>query len=408
MVEEEPPHRGSDESKIAVTIPNGKIVEARHLLDRLPVAAYLCDPSGLITYYNQRARELWGRAPKLNDPGERFCGWFRFYSTEDGSPLGHDHSWMALALRAQKEYNNRELVIERPDGERRTVLANANPIWNDSGELIGAINVLTDITERKRAEEECLQLREALLKRGRLNFAEEIAAGITHELSQPLTAILTYSEACTALLDSGEADIAALVSAHEQIAKLGKRVAGILRYLRGLLSKTPLQQEAVDLPVLVRETVNYISAASGHGEQSARMRVEVPESLPRIKADPIQIQLVLVNLMRNSLEAMSDPGVERRELTVTGEPGPDNMVTVTVRDTGRGFDEELQELLVYPFFTTKSESIGLGLPVAVSIIEAHGGRLWATREHEAGTTSFHFTVPRAGERDADEAGGTGK
>ena len=123
----------------------------RRLLEKLPAAAYTCDPEGLITFFNRHAVRLWGRAPKLNDPEDRFCGSFRLYAP-DGSPIGHDRSWMALALETGREYNEREIVIERTDGRRCAALAHANPIHGDSGELLGGVNVLVDITERKRAE----------------------------------------------------------------------------------------------------------------------------------------------------------------------------------------------------------------------------------------------------------------
>jgi two-component system CheB/CheR fusion protein len=126
----------------------------RRLLEKLPAGAYTCDAEGLITYFNQHAVQLWGRAPKLNDPADRYCGSFKLFSP-DGSPIAHDQCWMALALKMDKEYNRREIVIERPDGQRLTALAHANPIHDESsGELLGAVNVLVDITERKRAEDE--------------------------------------------------------------------------------------------------------------------------------------------------------------------------------------------------------------------------------------------------------------
>src|SRR5918994_3559473 len=125
----------------------------RLLLEKLPAGAYTCDPKGLITYFNQHAVRLWGRAPKLNDPEDRFCGSFKLFSV-DGAPIDHDRCWMALALKTNEGYNKREIVIERPDGRRLTALAHANPFHDQSGNLIGAVNVLVDISERKRAEEE--------------------------------------------------------------------------------------------------------------------------------------------------------------------------------------------------------------------------------------------------------------
>src|SRR5437870_10576556 len=113
-------------------LPSGPLtlnteVRFRCLLEKLPAGAYTCDPDGLITNFNQHAVQLWGRAPKLNDPTDRFCGSLKLYAT-DGSPIAHDQCWMALALKNQLEYNGHEIVIERPDGQRRTTLAYANPI----------------------------------------------------------------------------------------------------------------------------------------------------------------------------------------------------------------------------------------------------------------------------------------
>lgn len=143
-VETESTHLWQEES-------SGPEWQFRQLLDKLPAGAYTCDAKGLITYYNQQAVETWGRAPALNDPVDRFCGSFKLYWT-DGTPIRHDQCWMARALFDQREYNGEEIVVERPDGERRTVLAHANPIRDESGTLLGAVNVLVDITGRKQAE----------------------------------------------------------------------------------------------------------------------------------------------------------------------------------------------------------------------------------------------------------------
>ena len=122
------------------------------LLAKLPAGAYLCDSDGLITYFNDHAVRIWGRAPELNNPVDRFCGSFKLYSS-DGKPIAHDECWMALALKTGKEYNGQEIVIECPDCTRRTVLAHANPIYDEAGNLQGAVNVLVDISDRNRVEE---------------------------------------------------------------------------------------------------------------------------------------------------------------------------------------------------------------------------------------------------------------
>ncbi len=126
--------------------------EFQQLLESLPAGAYTCDAEGLITYYNQRAIDLWGRAPQLNDPADRFCGSFKLFAV-DGTPIRHDQCWMALALRNNRPYLGEEILVERPDGRRLTALAHANPIHDSAGQVVGAVNVLVDISDRKSDEE---------------------------------------------------------------------------------------------------------------------------------------------------------------------------------------------------------------------------------------------------------------
>jgi PAS domain-containing protein len=121
-------------------------------LARLPAGAYTCDGEGLITYFNQHALQVWGRAPALHDPADRYCGSFRLFAA-DGSMIAHDECWMALAIRHRREYLGEEIVVERPDGSRATVLAYATPVLDDDGNVASAINMLVNISERKRLED---------------------------------------------------------------------------------------------------------------------------------------------------------------------------------------------------------------------------------------------------------------
>ena len=125
----------------------------RRLLEFLPVAAYTCDAAGLITYFNRQAEELWGRAPRLNDPADRWCGSFRLFDAADGSPISYDQCWTALAIKTGQPYIGQEIIIERANGERVTTLAHANPMRDEMGRLVGAVNVLVDISDQKRVEE---------------------------------------------------------------------------------------------------------------------------------------------------------------------------------------------------------------------------------------------------------------
>lgn len=169
------------------------------VLDALPAAAYLCDRDGLITYFNEHARSIWGRAPKLNDPEDRYCGSFRLYAP-DGSMVPHERCWMALALRHGIAYEGHEIVIERSDGQRFTVLAHATPLLDDEGRIRGCINVLIDITDRKQTE------------RARMIMKQRAEAAVRAEER--------VSAALEEALENLEAKQQELLEANERLARL--------------------------------------------------------------------------------------------------------------------------------------------------------------------------------------------
>jgi PAS domain-containing protein len=157
------------------------LANIHRLLEVLPSAAYTCDAEGLITYFNQLAVEVWGQKPKLNDPDYRFCGSFKLFSI-GGSPIPHTQCWMALALEENKSYNDAEIVVERPDGSRRIGLIHANPVHDESGTIIGAVNIFVDITDRKKAED---AMREGDRRKN------EFLATLGHELRNPRAGVET-------------------------------------------------------------------------------------------------------------------------------------------------------------------------------------------------------------------------
>lgn len=177
-------------SETEATLSNSELV-FRRLLDKLPAGAYTCDPDGLITYFNQHAEQLWGRQARLNDPRDRFCGSFKLFSP-DGNPINHDQCWMALALRNGKGYNGHEIIVERPGGQRLTVLAHANPIHDESGKLVASVNVLVDITQQKEGEEAVQRLNESLKQQVARRAA---AQAILHDIAMAANQARTIDDA---------------------------------------------------------------------------------------------------------------------------------------------------------------------------------------------------------------------
>ena len=194
-------------SDVEFSVPPRSDLFFRTLVDNLPAGAYICDAEGLITYYNEEALRVWGRAPALNDPAERFCGSFRLCES-DGTTVDHSRCWMALALHEEKPYKGEEIVIERPDGEKKTVLVNANPIHDEAGRLLGAVNVVVDITDRKRAEVELQEKNEllALLNRASTTMASELQLSRLVQVITDVGVELTKAEFGAFFYNSIDAD----------------------------------------------------------------------------------------------------------------------------------------------------------------------------------------------------------
>ncbi|MCI0578232.1 MAG: histidine kinase [Chloroflexi bacterium] len=218
-------------------------LEFERLLDMLPAGAYMCDADGLITYYNQRAVEIWARVPKLNDPVDRFCGSFKLLSA-DGLPLRHDQCWMALAIQNNRVYNGYEIIVEHPDGSRLNVLAYASPIRNGSGKLIGALNVLVDINDRKREEEALFRAYEELEQR----VAERTADLAANEEMARRQAARAEALANAARLLNAQLDLKSVLATVCKVMGEALNVAVILVYLFDESSQTFVFADSVGLP----------------------------------------------------------------------------------------------------------------------------------------------------------------
>jgi PAS domain S-box-containing protein len=246
-----------------------------------------------------------------------------------------------------------------------------------------------DVTERKRSEAEARQHQAELSYLLRLSTMGEMATALAHELNQPLAAITNYAKGCARRIASGIDEPSQLVPALEEIAAQAMRAGDIIRRLRSLLRKVEVRQELVDVNDLVREVARLVDAeASAH---AVRVQLDLAPQLPQVCVDAIEIEQVILNVVRNGLEAVC--GVERnqRELLLRTSMA-DDAVEIAVSDNGEGLSADITEKMFEPFFTTKPGSLGMGLSINRSIVEAHGGRLWATPNASRGTT-FRFTLP---------------
>ncbi len=249
-----------------------------------------------------------------------------------------------------------------------------------------------EIAERKRAQDRARRHRDELAHFGRVSTIGEMATSLAHELNQPLTVISGCAQFCINALRSGTGTPERLLDAMEQSAEQAGRASGIVRRVRDFIHKEAPERRPVDVNDTIGGVVEMLRADVR--EHGAELRLDLARSVPPVVADPIQIQQVVLNLARNGMEAMSDGQAGPRDLCIQTRATGNGAVEVAVRDRGRGMPAETLERLFDPFFTTKPQGLGMGLSISRTIVEAHGGRLWATSGDREGTV-FHFTLPVA-------------
>jgi PAS domain S-box-containing protein len=266
----------------------------------------------------------------------------------------------------------------------------AAPVFNENGEVVQVIEACRDVTARVRAEELARQRQVELARVARLGTMGEMAAGLAHELNQPLAAIVNYIQACLERMKGRGGDYDELRDDMEQAAAQAERAGEIIEHVRNFVHKREPERTAVDINDLVKEAVDLLRSEMRH--HGIQLRLDLADSLPPVLAEPIQIEQVIVNLVRNSLEAMSAGGRDARHLNIETLRAAGDWVEIAVRDTGAGLSAGAAEWIFDPFFTTKPDGMGMGLSISRSIIEAHGGRLWAVPNPDCGVT-FRFTLP---------------
>jgi two-component system sensor kinase FixL len=221
----------------------------------------------------------------------------------------------------------------------------------------------------------------------------ELAGGLAHEVNQPLTAVISSAQACLRLLDSGNGDAALIRDALEQIARQGTRAAEVIRRLRKHVEKGELEKAPHDLNISVAEVLELLSHE--FKVRRASVHVDAAPGLLRVPMDRVQIEQVLVNLVRNAVEAMDGEGIEPAELHIATcnavRAGVDG-VNVSVRDTGPGFAADAAQHLFDPFYTTKPDGLGQGLAICRRIVEAHHGHIWAEPAQPRGA-QINFWLP---------------
>jgi len=288
------------------------------------------------------------------------------------------------ALLAGRSAENEFRIVTR-DGQLRWLRDHARPIWGQSeGRVVRILGAARDITDRKQVEEEARRHQAALTQVARLSTMGEMAAQLAHELNQPLCTMIGNAQTAQRLLASPAPDIVELRAALGDIVTYGEHGAAVIRRLRDFLRHRQPQPVVLNVQRMIEEVASFVEADAR--QHAATARFDLADDLPAIRGDSIQLQQVLLNLVHNGLEAMESLPSSLRELVVSAHsPAPDAVV-IAVGDSGSGLTPEIIERAFEPFFTTKPGGLGLGLAICRSVVEAHGGRLWAEPGVASGAT----------------------
>jgi len=329
--------------------------------------------------------------------------WYRIFGFDpaDGAPNwekrlerihpGDRLHWKATLERAIMDKTDYDLTfrIVLPAGTVKWIRTVGHPVVTATGDLVQFIGSSTDITDHKRAEQEHEKLRQLeaeLAHINRVSMLGEMAASLAHEIKQPISAAITCANSCIEWLAHDPPNIERALATVARIDRYGKRTAEIIDRIRSFYKKSHSERELVDVNGIIDEMLALLQGEATRF--SIEMRAELATELPKTMADRVQLQQVFMNLMLNAIEAMKESG---GHFTVKSEL-QDGQLQFSVSDTGVGLPTENLDQIFSAFFTTKPQGSGMGLAISRSIVESHGGRLWASDNDGRGAT-FRFTVP---------------
>ena len=371
------------------------IVAAREREERLrsitrtaPDAIVIIDESGTIDTVNPAAERLFGYS------GTELVG--QNVKILMPSPQREAHDTHLARYRETGERRvigiGRVVVGRRKDGTTFPARLAIGEIELDQGRLFTGF--LHDITERENIQRRAGILQQELMHASRLSAMGEMASGIAHELNQPLTAVMNYTRAARRRLDRAEPDPASIAELVDKAGQQAERAAEIIKRLRGFIKKDESEHRLEPINTVVEEAAAL--ALIGANDRDIELIFSLDDTLPPVLIDRIEVQQVVLNILRNAIEAFEGPS-ERKIRIATGAASP-RQIQVDIRDNGPGLAPGIVDNPFRPFQTTKEDGLGIGLAISRTIIDAHGGRLWAENAPEGGA-AFHFLLPARGGAD---------
>ena len=341
-------------------------------------------------YWSDESYRVWGFDPLQGLPSRENM-WQRIH------PDDRDRVWEEVqeALRQKRDLVAAEFRILLPDGTVKYLEATTHHEFSSLGALVEAVSTHVDVTDRKRAQDEHERLRRLesdLAHMNRLTMMGELAASLAHEITQPIAAARTNARAAMHFLDRHPPDLGEVREALECIVADADRAGDIIDRIRDHIKKAPPRKGRFDLNKAINEVIAL--AESAITTNGVSVQTSLTEGLAPVQGDRVQLQQVVLNLILNAVEAMSTVEAGPRELLISTEQTQTGGVLVSVRDSGPGIDPDHLDRVFEAFYTTKSSGVGMGLSICRSIIDAHGGRLWADMNASRGAV-FRFTLPDA-------------
>ena len=363
------------------------------ILDTIPEAMVVIDESGAIRSFSAAAEGLFGySAAEVNGQNVKLLMPAPYREEHDG----YLHRYQRTGERRIIGIG-RVVVGQRKDGSTFPMELTVGEMRSGAQHFFNGF--IRDLTERQQTEARLQELQAELVHVSRLTAMGEMASALAHELNQPLAAISNYMKGSRRLLESHADQRAEQVrDAMGKAADQALRAGQIIRRLRDFVARGESERRVEDLRKLVEEASAL--ALVGAKDKAVRVRFDFASQVDFVLADKVQIQQVLLNLMRNAIEAME--GVERRELVVSTAPAADGMVEISVADTGSGISPEVSAQLFQPFVTTKAHGMGVGLSISRTIVEAHGGSI-VSHPNNGGGTVFSFTLPVVAKEEVADA-----
>jgi PAS domain S-box-containing protein len=376
--------------------------EAKKAEDRLRRSeAYLAEAQRLshsgVAAYNETAivfgsdetYRIWGFDPPQGVPSREAV--FQRIHPDDRDRLNAE---VQRAVSERRDYSAAYRIV-LPDGTIKHLETIGRPAFSASGELVEIVTTQIDVTERKRAQEERKRLRQLeadLAHMNRLSMMGELAASLIHEITQPIASARNNARAALNFFDNQPSDLSEIKGALGSVVGDADRAGHIVDRMRDQIKKAPRRSDRFDLNEAINEVVALAGSALTENEVSVRTRLA--EGLLPVQGDRVQVQQVTLNLILNAVEAMGSIEAAARELLISTKQSKTKGVVVAVGDSGPGIAPEDRERVFQAFYTTKSSGVGMGLSICRSIIEAHGGRLWADANEPRGAV-FQFTLSDA-------------